>query len=231
MRGDFGRHAPCERRDYHDRDVLALTRATQVQERLMIPIHTPRRPLQLLRALPLTRPHKIPAAARSRAVSHIACAITHCNILGMPIHIHADTVCVSAGGDVLITITHVAPDARYSAPEVHFGFAPCAIWSIACILFKLITGSPLVRLYVNAPRSALRIVGTLRPTFHRLEALFDALDSSKKWANLAPKLRIPSGATAPERAFLVRALTWSRADMHVRAGGIFCASALCTIVE
>lgn len=230
MRGRFVCRAPYERRDYHDRDVLALTRATQVEERLMIPIHIPRPPLQLSRALPLTRPHKLPAAARSRAVAHIADAVAHCSALCVPMHIHADTVRVCARGDVLITITHVAPDARYSAPEVHFGFAPCVLWSIACILFELITGSPLVRTHENAPRAALRIVGTLRPTFHRLCALFDAFDSSRKWANLAPRFRMPL-CTGPERAFLARALTWSRAEMHVRAGGIFCASALCTIVE
>ena len=226
MHGTFGRRAPCELRDYHHRDVLALSSR---EERHMFPIA--RRPLQLLRALPPTRPHKIPAAARSRAVSLISDTIAHCSALFVPIHIHAATVRVSPSGDVLITITPVAPDARYSAPEVHFGFAPCAIWSIACLLYKLITGSPLVRPHENAPRAALRLVGTLTHKFHRLGALFDALDSSQKWANLAPRLRSPSGATAPERAFLARALTWSRDDMHVRAGGIFCSSALGTIVE
>jgi hypothetical protein len=52
------------------------------------------------------------------------------------------------------------------------------------MLSKLISGSPLVRPYESAPRAALRIAGTLRPTFSNLGVLFDAFDASAKWAKL-----------------------------------------------
>lgn len=147
----------------------------------------------------------------------------------MPLSLHAATVCVSAKGDVVVTIAP-APDARYSAPETHFGFSPCVVWSLACLLFKLITGSSLVRSRVGAARASLLIVGTLRANGTRFGELFDALDASVRWKNRAPRFRMPQYATSAERTVLTHALQWSR-RVRISAGGVFLVDTLAPVLE
>jgi hypothetical protein len=157
-------------------------------------------------------------------------AVEHCRAKRVPVFIHAQTTFVDANGGVRIVLAPAAPDARYSAPETHFGFPPCVVWSLACVLFKLISGKKLVRV---APRDAMRVVGTARPVrlyaeaglgsnarggappvtpIEALLALFETFDAAPRWRDRPARLRIPRDATPTERAILARSLTWYRAD-------------------
>lgn len=212
---------------YDARDVLELTRDVLelTRPRLVLVFSLellPSRAPRLLR-----RPRQIPATARRHVVSELAAVVVHCRALYMPLFLHADSVLVSDRGDVVVSITPAASDARYTAPEAHFGFAPCAVWSVACLLFKCITGAPLV-----TRGAALRIVGTLHAASDpcRFDDLFDALDASAKWRNRAHGLRIPRGATLAERILLSHALTWSR-RVRICTDGLFLVPVLDTIVE
>jgi hypothetical protein len=176
----------------------------------------------------LATTHKIPAWARRRVFAGMVSAVEHCRAKRVPVFIHAQTTLVAANGGVRIVLAPAAPDARYDAPETHFGLPPCVVWSLACVLFKLITGAPLVR---AAPRDAMRVVGTARPVrlyaeggpgpnarggpvkpIEALLALFATFDAAPRWRNRPARLRIPRDATPTERAILARSLTWYRAD-------------------
>ena len=165
------------------------------------------RPLEA-RAQTLSRPRRIAPGPRRIAIRCIVSVVEHCRAMRVYISLHDTSTLVSSQGDVRVVLT-AAPDRRYLAPETMFGFPECTTWSVACLLYKLITGSPLVR----SCSTAHIIVGTLRPVSlepHALDALFDAFDSSVRWRNRAPRFQVPRDATSAERGIFSRALTWSR---------------------
>jgi hypothetical protein len=169
------------------------------------------RPLEA-RAQTLSRPRRIALGPRRIAITCIVSVVEHCRAMRVYLSLHDTSTLVSSQGDVRIVLT-AAPDRRYLAPETMFGFPECTTWSVACLLYKLITGSPLVRSCSTAHIRVLGIVGTLRPVSlepHALGTLFDAFDSSVRWRNRAPRFQVPRDATSAERGIFSRALTWSR---------------------
>jgi hypothetical protein len=186
------------------RDVLDLMHCTR-------PGRPVTRPLEA-RAQTLARPRRIALGPRRIAIKCIVSVVEHCRAMRVYLSLHDTSTLVSSKGDVRIVLT-AAPDRRYLAPETMFGFPECTTWSVACLLYKLITGSPLVRSCSTAHIRVLGIVGTLRPVSlepHALDSLFDAFDSSVRWRNRAPRFRVPRDATSAERGMFSRALTWSR---------------------
>lgn len=187
------------------RDVLDLVHCTRPGRPVVA------RPLDA-RAQTLARPRRIALGPRRIAIKCIVSVVEHCRAMRVYISLHAESTLVSSQGDVRIVLT-AAPDRRYLAPETMFGFPECTTWSVACLLYKLITGSPLVRSCSTAHVRVLGIVGTLRPVSletHALGTLFDAFDSSVRWRNRAPRFRVPRDATSAERGIFSRALTWHR---------------------
>jgi hypothetical protein len=165
-----------------------------------------------LEAQTLARPRRIALGPRRIAIKCIVSVVEHCRAMRVYLSLHAESTLVSSKGDVRIVLT-AAPDRRYLAPETMFGFPECTTWSVACLLYKLITGSPLVRSCSTTHVRVLGIAGTLRPVSlepHALDALFDAFDSSVRWRNRAPRFQVPRDATSAERGMFSRALTWSR---------------------
>lgn len=201
------------------------------------------REISEIRSVALGRVRKLSVSVRGFAMSGIAAAVAHCRALDVPVAIHAALTLVSADGNVRIFL-EPAPDARYSAPETIFGFEPCVVWSIACVLVDFITGSPLVPIG-RSLHAVLRIVGTLRPIcapigpvapigpigpvapigavrsighhgpFGRLDPIFDAFDASARWRNRAARFRPPTQASLAERRVLSHAIGWSRAAVTV----------------
>jgi hypothetical protein len=225
MRGNFA-NIPVEKRAeaYDERDVLALATRCRV---LFVPCPC----FFSARAGALSVVRKLPPFARRIVLSGLVAAITHCRALHMPVTIHAGNTLLSPRGDVLITLTHVTPDLRYTAPETHFGFPPCHFWSLVCVLYKLITGAAMITQSQSAPRAAVRLVGTLQPaSCHRLDALFDAFAASKM-RNKPARFRVPPSATRAERALLIRAVSWERSCLYIRDGRIYCEAALDPIDE
>ena len=229
LRGHFLRPSADgqKKRSYDARDVMELTRPFTVlvfASCLISHTHLPA-PIFL-------SPRKISANARRRAIGQLAAVAVHCHALYMPLNVHADTVLVSAQGDVFVTLTASPSDSRYSSPEAHFGMASCVVWSIACLLVKLVTGAPLVRSRCDAAHTALRVVGTLHGVdeLARFDGLFDAFDASVKWRNRVHVFRMPRGATLAERTLLKHALTWSR-RVRICRGGVFLANKLEPVVE
>ncbi len=219
--------AEGKKRNYDARDATELTSPLiEFVFSSCLPSHTH------LPANIFLRPRKISVNARRRAIGQLAAVVVHCRALYMPLNIHSDSVLVTAQGDVVVTLTPSPSDSRYSSPETHFGMAPCVVWSIACLLVKLVTGAPLVRSRCAAAHAALRVVGTLHGVdeLARFDGLFGAFDASVKWRNRAQSFRMPRDATLAERTLLRHALTWSR-RVRISDGGVFLARALEPVVE
>jgi hypothetical protein len=155
-------------------------------------------------------------SARKRAaiVRQLASVVAFCRATFVPVVVHAAVFRVSPRGTVSLSVGVPAPDTRYLAPE-----GQCASWAIGAILFKLVTGKPLVHAPDLAPekriRRIARCVGT--PNWRECAAL----------GIREPSLTIvrarARGSTRAERAVLESTLAWVAADrMLVTARGLAC---------
>lgn len=225
MRGSFARvPVPAVPKKYvrDVRDVLDLE-LNKLNKRPVVLATVPVTMVSEARMRPLSRARRIATGPRRIAIACIVSVVDHCRAMRVHLSLHDTSTLVSSQGDVRILLTD-APDRRYFAPETMFGLSECTTWSVACLLYKLITGSPLVRSASAAHTQALRIVGTLRPVHlepYALEALFDAFDNSVRWRNRAPHLRLPRDATSAERGMLSLALTWTRSPTCHFSSGLF----------
>jgi hypothetical protein len=129
-----------------ERDVRALTEKTEAPVTVRVRVGS--------RSLALGNVRKVPAESRRLVLSGIVSSVSHCHARGVVVSVHAELTRVSLAGDVRISVD-LAPNARYTAPETIFaglGAATnsptqaqaCVAWSLACLLMKLITGTPLV---------------------------------------------------------------------------------------
>jgi hypothetical protein len=153
-------------------------------------------------------------SARKRAaiVRQLASFVAFCRATFVPVVVHAALIRVSPRGTVSLSVGVPAPDTRYLAPE-----GQCASWAIGAVLFKLVTGKPLVHAPDLAPekriRRIARCVGT--PNWRECAAL----------GIREPSLTIVRArvGTRAERAVLESTLAWVAGDrMLVTARGLAC---------